>query len=160
MKIKLHSISPLDGLDVSFTLNLLDQSTSKETFIHPAKCQAHLEISKNDVFLNGNIEFDFSCHCYRCDKEIEKNERVQFFLTLAPKTQDMRKTDFHQESQEGLAYFERGEIKLDEIFKEQIFLSLPMRYLCKDDCKGLCMHCREDLNFGEHQCKRPINQTL
>jgi uncharacterized protein len=51
--------------------------------------------------------------------------------------------------------FIRGEeIDLDEIIREQIYLSLPMKSLCSEDCLGLCPTCGSDLNAGSCQCHR------
>ena len=44
------------------------------------------------------------------------------------------------------------EIDLTEAVQEQILLSLPLRPLCREDCKGLCPGCGEDLNKGACGC--------
>ena len=52
-----------------------------------------------------------------------------------------------EEPEEGQAdeyYFEGGTLSLDEMIREQIFLALPMRPLCFEDCKGLCPGCGVD----------------
>ncbi|MGB9809870.1 MAG: YceD family protein, partial [Caldanaerobacter sp.] len=35
-----------------------------------------------------------------------------------------------------------------------VILSLPMKFLCKEDCKGLCPICGTNLNYGSCSCKR------
>ncbi|MCD8187633.1 MAG: DUF177 domain-containing protein [Ruminococcus sp.] len=35
-----------------------------------------------------------------------------------------------------------------------MLLQLPTKYLCKEDCKGLCMVCGCDLNESECDCLR------
>jgi len=45
--------------------------------------------------------------------------------------------------------FDGKTVPLDPMLREQILLSLPMDLLCKDDCKGLCPVCGQDLNAAE-----------
>ncbi|MCK7489366.1 MAG: DUF177 domain-containing protein [Anaerotruncus sp.] len=43
-------------------------------------------------------------------------------------------------------------IDLAPHLREEIILSMPIRLLCKDDCKGICPDCGKDLNTGECIC--------
>ena len=54
----------------------------------------------------------------------------------------------------GLIGFRGEEIDLTEGIQEQVVLNLPMRPLCREDCKGLCAACGADLNLGECNCRR------
>jgi uncharacterized protein len=44
-------------------------------------------------------------------------------------------------------------IELDEAVREALLLELPIRFLCKPDCKGLCPVCGENLNDGRCTCR-------
>jgi uncharacterized protein len=49
--------------------------------------------------------------------------------------------------------FIHGEtVDLDVMIKEQVFLSLPMKSICKEACLGLCPICGDDLNQGPCRC--------
>lgn len=49
-------------------------------------------------------------------------------------------------------------IDLAEDVREMLLLSVPLKLLCREDCRGLCPHCGADLNAGEHECaKRPAD---
>ena len=50
------------------------------------------------------------------------------------------------------AYYENDEIPLRQLMEEQFYLSLPMKPLCKDDCKGLCANCGTNLNKATCDC--------
>ena len=41
---------------------------------------------------------------------------------------------------------------------EQFVLTLPMKPLCSDDCKGLCPVCGTNLNRGTCDCK-PVGRS-
>lgn len=52
------------------------------------------------------------------------------------------------------AYYSDDQIDLDELMREQFYLVLPMKPLCREDCKGLCPECGTNLNTGTCACRR------
>ena len=42
---------------------------------------------------------------------------------------------------------------LDELIRTDILLELPTKFLCKEDCKGLCPTCGKNLNEGACNCQ-------
>ena len=52
----------------------------------------------------------------------------------------------------GVIISKDGYIDADEALTEQILLELPLKHLCKEDCKGLCPKCGTDLNKGSCCC--------
>ena len=45
-----------------------------------------------------------------------------------------------------------GSLDLDELLRADILLELPTKYLCREDCKGLCAVCGKNLNDGPCNC--------
>ena len=43
-------------------------------------------------------------------------------------------------------------LNMDEPLREQIEMEFPVRFLCKDDCRGLCPKCGKNLNEGGCGC--------
>ena len=50
-------------------------------------------------------------------------------------------------------YYKDDEIDLGDLMREQIYLALPMKPLCRPDCKGLCPQCGTNLNSDTCQCE-------
>jgi uncharacterized protein len=73
---------------------------------------------------------------------------------VSPKSsRDEREVELLDEDME--VNFLYGEtIDLDETIREQIYLSLPMKSLCKEGCLGLCPFCGANLNEGLCKCSR------
>jgi len=46
-------------------------------------------------------------------------------------------------------------VDLVEAARQQIYMELPMRHLCRDTCKGLCPQCGVDLNHESCSCPQP-----
>lgn len=54
--------------------------------------------------------------------------------------------------------FHGREIDLTEAVQEQVLLALPLRPLCREDCRGLCPRCGADLNQGACECtEKPMD---
>ncbi len=49
---------------------------------------------------------------------------------------------------------EQPEVDLSEIGRQQLYLALPVRRLCRPDCRGLCPVCGTDLNRDQCTCDR------
>jgi uncharacterized protein len=50
------------------------------------------------------------------------------------------------------SYYTDDQIDLSELMREQFYLALPMKPLCREDCKGLCAQCGTNLNTGTCDC--------
>jgi uncharacterized protein len=51
-----------------------------------------------------------------------------------------------------IGYYQRDSLVLEDVLREQVLLSLPVRTLCKPDCKGLCPRCGVDRNSQTCTC--------
>ncbi|MCK7469944.1 MAG: DUF177 domain-containing protein [Desulfomicrobium escambiense] len=93
--------------------------------------------------------------CGRCLAEFIGPLATDFALTYAreaPAEAGRRaEPETHEvEAEEaGLIYFRGEEIDLTDGIQEQVILALPLRPLCREDCKGLCAACGADLNQGD-----------
>lgn len=52
-----------------------------------------------------------------------------------------------------VAYYDGITLDIDLMVLEQIELAIPMQFVCREDCKGLCFNCGADLNEGACFCK-------
>ena len=51
---------------------------------------------------------------------------------------------------------EKAGLRLEDVVREQVLLTLPGRTLCKEDCKGLCAQCGQNLNEGSCGCHSEV----
>ena len=49
--------------------------------------------------------------------------------------------------------FQSSTLELSEAIKDALVLELPLRFLCREDCKGLCPQCGVNLNTGSCTCR-------
>jgi uncharacterized protein len=52
-----------------------------------------------------------------------------------------------------IAFFEGDGLFLTDVLAEQVLLAIPMKIICRSDCKGLCPHCGANLNSDECRCE-------
>ncbi|MBS1149250.1 MAG: hypothetical protein H6Q89_948 [Myxococcaceae bacterium] len=121
------------------------------------------------VFLNGNMTAELIAPCKRCLKDVKLGVPVSFSLRMVDKTQFDRKPSAEDDDggnaesagsfdldQADAEPFDGKTIDLDPIIREQVLLALPVSVLCREDCKGLCTVCGEDLNEKDCGCERKV----
>ncbi len=59
-----------------------------------------------------------------------------------------------KESTEDLYVDKLGNIDITEPVREEIILSVPMKNVCDEKCKGICPGCGVDLNKEDCKCKK------
>ena len=52
------------------------------------------------------------------------------------------------------SYVEHSSLDVDLMVYNEMLIRFPMKTLCKEDCKGLCLKCGQNLNLGECGCDR------
>jgi len=94
--------------------------------------------------------------CGRCLAEFDSPVETEFELTYARRGEgpngaaDLPRSDLAPD--DGLIYFHGDEIDLTAGVQEHLILSLPLKPLCREDCKGLCARCGAELNLGACPC--------
>ncbi|WP_455258434.1 YceD family protein [Peptoniphilus asaccharolyticus] len=97
----------------------------------------------DNLKLDLNVSYSFDTNCDRCLKPMK--EIVDSSLEAYSFEEN-----FIDESDSQSFQVENDEIYLDDLVISQVITSIPLKSLCKEDCKGLCPKCGVDLN--EHQC--------
>lgn len=143
------------------------------------------------VHVSGGFRATVNGPCRRCTRDVPVELPVEFALRMVrhlpkPEVEDdeaaaptpkkpskKRRQQVEDDLQaESAASFELAEvdaepfdgktIDLDPIVREQVLLALPVTVLCRDDCKGLCPTCGQDLNENDcgHSEKKEIDARL
>ena len=90
--------------------------------------------------------------CARCLEPISGNFAVQFDRTVvAAGTLTEKQVE---ENVDEYAIIENGKLDLDEEIREELLLCFPMRFLCSEDCPGLCPKCGKPLRLGDCGCPK------
>lgn len=123
-----------------------------DLFSSPVHVSGFVKNATGIVSLSAKAEFTVSTQCAKCAKNITKSMTVPVKHFLIAHLND--------ENNDEYILVENMVLDLDELVMEDIYLSFPTRFLCKEDCKGLCPFCGKDLNEGECGCRKPVDPRL
>ena len=133
MKINVNEI-PKAGMGFKESLEpvSLDIDTEQIKLSGPVDVKAEVTKDIKNVYVDVSIQGVMRITCSRC---LADSDRVI-------------SKDFH------LCYeLSESIIDLTGDIRQEIILDYPIKVLCKDDCKGLCPHCGQNLNEMVCDCK-------
>ncbi|MBO4941129.1 MAG: DUF177 domain-containing protein [Clostridia bacterium] len=149
MKFDLLPILNADGrrLMLDVELDFAGREEQGAVFLTPVR------VTGEFLNIGGRIELEAKADCrlgYECDRCLESYEAV-FSCSFKEifKKEDAKRED--EQSSETIV-LEGTAIDLDEVVLLNMIVHLPLKHLCKDDCKGLCSNCGQNLNLGECDC--------
>jgi uncharacterized protein len=106
-----------------------------------------------DIRLRGQFAGRFEVPCARCVEPVEIPLAAEFDLIFRPAAADREATERSITAQETeIGYYLKDSLLLEDVLREQVLLSLPVRTLCKPDCKGLCPRCGANRNLQPCSC--------
>ena len=132
--------------------------------VGPIRFRGTLGRTGDKFTLRGRVEATLQLACARCLKSFTQAVDTMVDLTYVPrvpaapvaKDAKGRPVDDEVELQDedlSTAYYDDHMLDLGEMIREQFYLALPMRPLCRADCPGLCPHCGADRSLEPCQCR-------
>lgn len=116
-------------------------------FVRPAVFKGSISNSGKSLALTGTVTLCLKVRCARCAKELEKELSYELDEAL------IREED-NTDPDGDAVVFSGNEIDLTQIAETGFFMNVPGKFLCSDDCKGLCPQCGADLNLGDCGCDK------
>ncbi len=95
--------------------------------------------------LEGEIRTEMLCICDRCAGEFACTKTTPLSAVIVDKNDD-------NADDPELFFLDGDEIDLDEILSTLFILDMDSKFLCREDCKGLCPRCGRNLNLGPCGC--------
>jgi len=121
--------------------------------IAPVHLVADVTRDGQKVRVVGSLTTTIECDCGRCLDPFAVPVRASIDLLYFPEPDGEPESDRETSPDDiGVAHFKDDVIDLGEMMREQLFLALPMKPLCKDDCAGLCAICGINKNRGTCGC--------
>ena len=107
-----------------------------------------------DIRLKGRFAGKFEVPCARCVEPVEIPLAADFDLIFRPAAADSEAPERSITAPETeIGYYLRDSLLLEDVLREQVLFSLPVRTLCKPDCKGLCPRCGQNRNSQPCSCE-------
>lgn len=148
MIIDIQSIFNVEGMSVDIS-HEADYSAEELDGCYPFKTPVRVSGTVANetgiVVMNADVSFELAIPCSRCAREFNMPLSIPVFHTLV--------REIANEDNDELLCVSESQFDVDPLLKEDVFLSLPFKFLCSDDCKGLCAKCGKNLNDGPCNCK-------
>ncbi len=150
MMLDLSSIMNVDGKKQGFDLefDFVGKNESGAIFLTPVSVSGRLVNIGGSLELSAVAKTCLGFECDRCCESFEEDFECSFEEVL--KKED-EKADSDDKNPDAI-YFRGNSIELDELVLNNVLLSLPLKRLCKETCRGLCANCGKNLNLGDCGC--------
>jgi len=106
-----------------------------------------------DIRLVAKFSIGVKSRCARCLDPIDNAIAEDFDLLYRPLGVDAKGNEVSiSQAETEIGYYQGEGMLLEDVLKEQILLALPVKQVCRANCKGLCPHCGNNLNVESCGC--------
>jgi len=103
------------------------------------------------ISLKGEVSARYATRCSRCLKPVALSVEGAEIDAVYAKQPDPDDPDLYG--------FEGHALDLEDAVRDAVLLEMPRRFLCREDCKGLCPRCGADLNQGACTCQEGLSDA-
>ena len=141
MLIKLEQFSRVPDATLPFSFRV--PSPAEEV---PGELEMDGKVRSGEGYyrVSGKLLLRYEAQCARCLAPVAASLEVPFDENFVRASQDEEDVHYHYE---GLT------LDLTQMAADAIALNLPLRHLCRPDCKGLCPVCGADRNQVDCGCE-------
>ena len=148
MRLNLSAIIEMPGGSLPFACELETERLDFPSVIAyrtKPRAEGRVYNEAGVLHLEGTLTAEMTCVCDRCGAEFDSTKETQLDAVIV-----------REENEEFPEYFvlEGSEIDLDEILSTCLILDMETKFLCSEDCKGLCSRCGKNLNLGPCGCRK------
>ncbi len=118
-------------------------------FVGDVIVNCNIDKSVRQIVLHCEAECNAEFTCDRCNDKYEETLIVEFTLIKVFNSNNVDPNDSSVEYHPP----EVAKVDISKDLKEFMSLSVPMKKLCSEDCKGLCVHCGANLNYEKCNCE-------
>ena len=148
MILRVSDISD-DGLTIE------DASLFGSVFSDPSwrldRVSLRAERDGDDVVVTGEIDSTVPVTCGRCLEELPARVRAVVDVRFIPRPPTGDRVELGTDDLD-LDFYHGGEVNLATLIESETALALPMKPLCRDDCRGLCPVCGGNRNVVACAC--------
>jgi uncharacterized protein len=139
----------------SFEPGIIDFTADGIRQVVPLDWVASAERAGAEVRIHGSLKTGVELTCSRCLEPARCEIAKPFDLFFRQRDEKMFDEDEEVElsdEETKTAFFSGTQLAIGDILREQVLLALPMKVLCRMDCRGLCPNCGTNSNFGSCHC--------
>jgi uncharacterized protein len=144
---------PVNHFSKVFQPEDVGQDADAYRIVAPVQVEMDIHKDKDRFRLEGTVRTELELTCGRCLEPYRMPIDATFNMRYLPATQAGAE-DEREVTEEDLdtSVYRDDQIDLNEVLREQFYLALPMKPLCREDCAGLCPQCGTNRNMGACTC--------
>ena len=151
MRLNLREIIEIPGGSIPFECELDTENLdfpAVKAYVSKPHAVGRVYNEAGVLHMEGVLRAEMTCICDRCGTEFDSEKLTQLDATIVEK---------ETEENPELFVLDGDEIDLDEILSTLFILDMETKFLCREDCKGLCSTCGKNLNLGPCGCRKQID---
>lgn len=155
MWLDLSKIIEIPGASKEFEVTLDPEhllTPSIRNFKSPPAANGKVTNTAGLLSIRGTLRAEMTCVCDRCGTEFDRVKVMELDIPLAADMEDEADADVFPVEGDG--------IDVTEILETCFILDTDTKFLCREDCKGLCPDCGKNLNEGSCSCKKPLDPRM
>lgn len=155
MRLNLCEIIEMPGNSLPFSCDLDTERLlcpAIVDFVSAPHAEGEIKNSAGALTLVGTVKAKMVCKCDRCMSEFCCETVLPLELKLA--------ADLTDEDDPDIFPLEGDWLDLSDVLETCFILNTDTKFLCKEDCAGLCSKCGQNLNNGPCGCKKEIDPRL
>ena len=138
----------------SYAAGTLDFHSGEFRQMEPLEVRATAELVDGQIRIVGSLQTKLELVCARCLESVAEEISRDFDLLYRPMAAIHGNEDVHLNLDDTeIAFFEGDGLFLADVLAEQVNLALPMKAICRSDCRGLCSNCGANLNHEDCRCE-------
>ena len=123
------------------------------TFPEPVSVEGRVVNRGGYMLLTETAVVSYETQCARCLEPL----RGTFTLTAEkPVAEEKGLTSLENKDNDDYVQIAAGTLDLIPPLRDELLLSFPMRFLCREDCAGLCAGCGANLNREKCRCEKKV----
>lgn len=143
------------------TERFLEAGDSELKAATPVSYELTVRKFDDSVTIEGPVTLDAVLECSRCLDEFTVPLSLNMAVKLAPKSKLSHSPEMELHSDDlDIYYYEGDEIDLDPFIYDEIMLNIPVRPLCREECKGICPRCGKNMNSDPCNCHEAPSSLL
>ena len=122
--------------------------------VEPVAVVADLRKDAQKARLVGRVTTKLELECSRCLEPFTVPIDSKFDVLFLPSGANVGTGEQEVGEEDlGVSFYKDDTIDLGEVLREQFYLALPMKPLCREDCQGLCSICGKNRNRETCSCQ-------
>lgn len=129
----------------------------------PIRVSVDLQSVDTEIIGTLQVDCELAMECGRCVERsslaVSATRQIEYLVNPKPEQLEAEMDGWF------VSQYNGETIVFDEDVRQMLMLALPMKFLCDEDCRGLCLKCGANLNRGACGCpvkveKKPVENPF